>query len=96
MSDSRSSDNTDLRDQAIAILKKKREFWNYLGVWVGVNALLNGIWWFTTPDGYYWPLWPALGMALAVPLLWRDAFGRPTRHASEDRIQSEIRRLKDR
>jgi hypothetical protein len=95
MSDSRSSENADLRDQAIKKLKKKREFWNYVGVWIGVNALLNAIWWFNTPDGYYWPFWPAVGMAVALPILWFEAFGPASRQMSEDRIQAEMRKLKD-
>jgi signal transduction histidine kinase len=24
------------------------------------------IWWLTTPDGYFWPIWPTLSLALAV------------------------------
>ena len=31
-----------------------------------VVAALVVIWWLTTPDGYFWPLWPLLGLGLVV------------------------------
>jgi len=94
MSQTTNSADDLLREQAIKKLKKKREFWNYLGVWVGVNGLLNAIWWFTTPDAYYWPFWPAVGMAVAIPILWFEAFGPGSRGLSEDRIQAEMRKIR--
>ena len=31
--------------------------------WLGLVALLVTIWALTTPGGYFWPVWPALGTA---------------------------------
>lgn len=82
----------ELRDQAIASLKRKQAFWNYLLIWLAVGGLATVIWWFSTPGGYFWPIWPILGMGIAVPILGYSAFGRRG-GLSEKRIQDEMKRL---
>jgi hypothetical protein len=34
--------------------------------WLGLVALLVTIWALTTPGGYFWPIWPALGSGLCL------------------------------
>jgi signal transduction histidine kinase len=38
-------------------------------VGTSIVAVLVVIWWLTTPDGYFWPIWPllALGLVVGVP-----------------------------
>ena len=31
-----------------------------------IVAVLTVIWWLTTPDGYFWPIWPLLALSLVV------------------------------
>ena len=37
-------------------------------VFLSVTALLVAIWFLTTPFGYFWPVWPALGMGLPLAI----------------------------
>ena len=37
-------------------------------VFVSVMALLIAIWFLTMPFGYFWPVWPALGMGLPLAI----------------------------
>jgi hypothetical protein len=87
------STDDELRDEAVASIKRKRAFWNYVFVWVAVGALVIVVWWFSTPNGYFWPIWPIVGMAVAVPILGYSAYGRGA-GISEKRIQDEMRRIK--
>jgi hypothetical protein len=40
----------------------------HLAVYLSVMAFLVVIWLLTTPFGYFWPIWPALGWGLAVAI----------------------------
>lgn len=84
--------NEQLREAAISSLKRKQAFWNYLWIWLAVSAAVVIIWWFSTPGGYFWPVWPILGMAIAVPILGYAAFNKPG--PSEKEIEQEMTRLK--
>lgn len=86
-------DEQQLRNLAEESLKKKRDFWQYIGVYIGVNALLFGVWWITTPGGYFWPAWVLLGMGVAVPILGFNAYGPASAGPSEARIQAEMKKL---
>ena len=37
-------------------------------VYLSVMALLVLIWFLTTPFGYFWPIWPAMGWGVAVAI----------------------------
>lgn len=39
-----------------------------LVLWALSGAAMILIWWQTTPNGYFWPTWPVLGMAIAASL----------------------------
>ena len=84
--------NDQLRETAIWSLKKKQAFWNYLRIWLTVSTAVVIIWWFSTPGGYFWPVWPILGMAVAVPIIGYAAFKKPG--LSEKKIEQEMARLK--
>lgn len=85
--------DAELRTLAEKSLKKKGDFWRYICVYLGVNALLVGIWWISSPGGYFWPAWPMLGMAVAIPIIGFDAYGPGASGPSEDKIQAEMKRL---
>lgn len=86
-------DDANLRARAEKALKAKRDFWQYLGVWIGVNGLLTGIWFVTTPGGYFWPVWTMLGMGVAIPIIGFQAYGPMSSGPTEAQIQAEMKRL---
>jgi cyanate permease len=55
-------------------LKKKRDAKEFLIVTLAVNAIVVGIWWFTTPTGYFWPMWVLFGMGIGVMFAYLDAY----------------------
>lgn len=83
--------DTALRERAIKRLKKRRDFYGHVLVYVLVNGFLTAIWAVTNAGGFFWPIFPMLGWGIAVVLnawdVYRvDAF-------SEVQIQREIQRL---
>jgi hypothetical protein len=82
--------NRDLRETAIKQLRKKREFWQHAFVYLVVNAVINLIWLFTTPGGFYWPMFPLFGWGIGLVFHAFDAFGR---QPSERSIEREMNRL---
>lgn len=63
-------------------------------LWGLSGAGMLVIWWQTTPNGYFWPAWPLLGMALAA-LLWGLALSShgPFR-VSARRLERELDRMR--
>ena len=57
------TDERDLRERAIASLKKKREFAAHLLAYVLVNVFLVAIWAVTSDGTLFWPIFPILGWA---------------------------------
>ena len=70
------SDDVELRRLAIRRADMKLAFRSHFMAYVVVNAGLIAIYFMTSDFGdYFWPLWPMLGMSIAVLVaLWR-AFG---------------------
>jgi hypothetical protein len=82
----------DLREKALAQLKKKRDFRTHLTIYVAVNVLLVVIW-AVSDSGYFWPIWPIAGWGIGVAANAWDVYGR--RPISEDAIRREAERLRD-
>jgi uncharacterized membrane protein len=87
--------NTDrpddgLREEAARQLKKRRDFNGHLLVYVLVNTFLVTIWFFTSRDGFFWPIFPLVGWGIGVVMNAWDVYARPVR---EDDIDREVRRL---
>jgi hypothetical protein len=81
----------DLRQQAIARLKRKRDFRSHAFVYVAVNALLVAIW-AVTGAGFFWPVFPILGWGIGLAANAWEVYGR--KPLSEDEIQREAARLR--
>ena len=80
-----------LREQAVARLKKKRDFATHLVVYVLVNAFLVAIWAATGAD-FFWPIFPILGWGIGLGANAWDVYGR--KPISEGEIEKEMSRLR--
>jgi hypothetical protein len=40
----------------------------HVAVYLSVIAFLTVIWFLTSPFGYFWPIWPAMGWGLAIAI----------------------------
>jgi hypothetical protein len=81
----------ELRDLAIERLEKRAEFRNHLYAYVLVNGMLSVIWFVTSGEGLFWPIFPMLGWGIGLLFHALDTYRRPY---TEDRIQREITRLR--
>ena len=81
----------DLREQAIASLKKKRDFRSHVFIYVAVNAVLVVIWAVTSDDGFFWPIFPILGWGIGVAANAWDVYG--SKALTEEEIHREQQRL---
>ncbi|MFI7542290.1 2TM domain-containing protein [Actinoplanes sp. NPDC049599] len=85
---------TDLREQAITGLRKKRDLQAHVLAYVMVNLFLNGIWLVTNPGGFYWPVFPLFGWGIGVAFHIWDVYSPET--PAEDKIAREVDRLRQR
>ena len=82
-----------LRQRATKRLKKRRDFYGHILVFVLVNAFLTVIWLVTDPHGFFWPIFPIAGWGIGVILNAWDVF-RPEEF-DEKRIEREMERLQE-
>jgi len=85
--------DTQLRERAIKQLKKRRDFFAHLLVYLMVNGFIVAIWAMTS-TGFFWPIFPIVGWGIGVVMnawdVWRgDEF-------DETAIAREMNRLKSR
>ncbi|MDQ4138841.1 MAG: 2TM domain-containing protein, partial [Actinomycetota bacterium] len=85
----------ELRTIARRRLKARKDFFDYLMIWGAVSLLLVAIWFFSTPTGYFWPIWPILGLGIAALFMALDAIGM-RRPITEGDVESEMKRLRGR
>ena len=78
------------RDRAVTQLKKRRDFYGHLLVYVLVNTFLVVIWAITDGDGFFWPVFPIAGWGIGVVMNAWDVYWRP--QITEHDIQREIER----
>ena len=84
----------DIRRAARKSLKAKAEFKNFIGVAVIVSLIVTGVWFLTTGGtGYFWPIWPMLGLGIALAFSGLNAYG-PSSRITEAAIDAEVERLK--
>jgi hypothetical protein len=84
----------DYRNKIRHRLKMQQVFKMFLSIWVGVAALVTAIWFFTTPFGYFWPIWPMIGMSIPAVIMWLSAYGPAPREITETDIDAEIQRIR--
>jgi 2TM domain len=81
-----------LRERAIKGLKKRRDFYGHVLVYVLVNAFLVLIWALTDGHGFFWPVFPIVGWGIAVVLNAWDAYRND--EFEEGQIRREMERLR--
>jgi hypothetical protein len=81
-----------LRKQALERVRKRRDFWPHLLVYVMVNALLVVVWAMTGSDGFFWPIFLIAGWGIGIVMHAWDAFFRTG--ISEEDIDREVARLR--
>jgi hypothetical protein len=84
-------DAMDLRQLAIAQLRKKRDLQAHVIAFVMVNLLLTAIWLLTNPGGFYWPIIPLFGWGIGIAFHIWDVYAPAA--PPEDRIRREMDRL---
>ena len=82
----------EMKDQILWKMAKKRAGfkWSFL-MYVLVNLMLIGIWYFTSgEENYFWPIWPMLGWGLGVAIQYFEAY-----HGNQFfSVQNEYEKLK--
>jgi hypothetical protein len=86
-----STPESQLREQAIKQLKKRRDFHGHLLIYTMVNAFLVVIWAMTMPDGFFWPVIPIVGWGIAVVMNAWDVYF--VKDFGEEDINREIERI---
>jgi hypothetical protein len=82
----------ELRERALVHLKKKRDFFTHVLVYVMVNCLVVGIWAMTSA-GFFWPIFLIAGWGIGLVMnawdVWHGDF-------TEEQIAHEMERLQRR
>ncbi len=83
----------EMKDQMLWKMAKKRAGfkWSFL-MYVLVNLMLIGIWYFTSgEENYFWPIWPMLGWGLGIAIQYFEAY-----HGNQFfSVQNEYEKLKN-
>lgn len=91
------TDADDLRREARARVKARNDFKVMLAIFAVIIVILVAIWYFTSgPTGYFWPVWPILGMGIAAVFAGLDAYGITRRYITESDIDAEVERMQRR
>jgi len=89
------AEDATLRKFAEKSIKRKKDFREYLVVYAVVSIITTGIWYLTTPTGYFWPVWVFFGMGIGAVFAGLDAYGNLFKKPiSQADILDEVERLK--
>lgn len=88
------SSDHGLERRARAIVIARTVYKAVVAFWVVTVVLMVGIWWLTTPGGYFWPMWPALGMGMAAVIWGLALYGRFPFRVRQDQVEREMERLR--
>ncbi|GAA5152231.1 MULTISPECIES: 2TM domain-containing protein [Amycolatopsis] len=90
MTEQTPEERPDPRAEALARLKKRRDFYQHVLVYVLMNGFLVLIWWLVLAPGFFWPAFPLGFWGVGLALHAWDTFT-PAR-ISEERIRREMNR----
>ena len=92
MTNSSSSADVDLRGAARRRLEARAGSWRFLALWAVLAVLFVGIWAVSSPGGYFWPVWPIIGVGIGVASSFFESYG--ARRIGEDRVDAELARMR--
>ena len=82
------------RARAVRRLKKKRDFWAHLLVYVLMNSFVVVVWLMTGANSFFWPIFVMVPWGIGVVMnawdVWQPA------DFDEDQIQREVTRIRQR
>ncbi|HLE97506.1 MAG TPA: 2TM domain-containing protein [Candidatus Thermoplasmatota archaeon] len=83
--------DAEIREMAEARVAFKGSAVSYLLI----NPFLIGVWWFTDPGGYYWPIWVHLGWGIGLGFqAWKTyGTGGSVVSKEEQRLRAKYGRL---
>ncbi|WP_210481132.1 hypothetical protein [Naasia sp. SYSU D00948] len=93
MTDSATTVPDSARDYARRRLLARRNVPVIALVWVAVSGSSTAIWAFTGATGHFWPIWPMLGLGVAVVAAALSAYGPRVGYVTDDAVDREARRL---
>jgi uncharacterized membrane protein len=82
---------SELRELAIARLRKKSEFKMHLLTYALINTFVIAIW-AVTGSGFFWPVFPILGWGIGLIFHAWDAYGRTS--PTEAQIHREMESMR--
>lgn len=81
-----------LREHALERVKKRRDFWPHLLVYVMVNALTVVVWFLADSSGFFWPIFLIAGWGIGLVMHAWDAFFRM--EITEEDVDREVARMR--
>jgi hypothetical protein len=85
--------DNELRESVRKRLKARNNFFVMAAIFAIVAVILALIWFMSSgPGSYFWPVWPYLGMGIALTFAALDAFGIANRTITEADIDAELAR----
>lgn len=92
-----SMNSDDVRREATRRVNAKKNFWRMAGGFLIVFIVCVVIWALSADKreltfSSFWPIWPALGMGIALAYSGMAAFG-PGKGTTEAEIQTEMRKM---
>lgn len=87
------AEENEAREVALKRLKAQRSFKGLLATAIGVMALMTVIW-LLGDRGYFWPIWVAFGLGIALVTTGWQAYGTRQGPITEAEIDREVDKLK--
>jgi hypothetical protein len=86
-----STRNDILRERAVKRLKKRRDFFGHLIVYVLVNTFVLVLWILSDPHGFFWPIFLIVAWGIGVVMNAWDVFH--PEEFDEQQIRQEMDRM---
>lgn len=83
----------EIREIATKRVRARRGFYWHLTVYVIINLMLIGIWYFTG-HGYFWPGWVLLGWGIGLVFNAVAVFARSDVWSEREAIDKEVEKIK--
>lgn len=89
------AEQDSIREYAKKQLKKKQDFRGYLGIYAIVVGITVAVWFLTTPNAPFWPIWVIFGMGIGAVVAGMDAYRIGAKKPiTEADIDAEVERMR--